>query len=117
MVALPSNMRESAFLQLKAAYARLCAVHAKLQDRWNESAYSPDEFGPRRRAINELRSELRQAHSDFDAAPILPGNTRLPGLPDIELRNSRQQATGSESIALVLSRTLCRYQGTVCGLG
>ena len=42
---------------------------------------------------------------------------RLPGLPDIELRNSRQQATGSESIALVLSRTLCRYQRTVCGLG
>jgi hypothetical protein len=68
MVALPSNMREAAFLQLKAAYARLCAVHAKVQDRWNESAYSPDEFRPRHRAINELRSELRQAHSDFDAA-------------------------------------------------
>jgi hypothetical protein len=59
MVALPSNMREAAFLQLRAAYARLCVVHAKLRDRWNEGAYSPDEVALRLRALNELRPELR----------------------------------------------------------
>jgi hypothetical protein len=68
MVALPFDMRDAAFLQARAAYARLCAVHAKAEGMWNERTGLPNEIGPWLRSLNELRLELRQAHSNFDAA-------------------------------------------------
>ena len=68
MVAMPSDMREAAYLQLNATYRRLRAAHIKLQHEWDAKVDLPEAWGAWLRALNQARADFRDAHMDFDAA-------------------------------------------------
>jgi hypothetical protein len=71
MVAIPSDMREAAFLQLKAAYRKLCAAHVKVQQKWDEREFEAGITKSWLCDYGQLQSELHLAHLDFNAATRL----------------------------------------------
>jgi hypothetical protein len=71
MVAMPSDMREAAFLQLKATYVKLRAAYMRVQQEWSGKIDPSESLGPWLQTYNQAQSHFRDAQMDFDAAAKL----------------------------------------------